>query len=78
MLAITLKRFQHYARMSEETQAFNADIGAWNTARVTSLPEVCAALGRRMRTAADALGRSSIRRGPLCAAATPMRACADV
>ena len=26
MLAITLKRFQHYARMSEETQAFNADI----------------------------------------------------
>jgi len=26
MLAITLKRFQHYPRMSEETTAFNADI----------------------------------------------------
>jgi hypothetical protein len=26
MLAITLKRFQHYPRMSEETVAFNADI----------------------------------------------------
>lgn len=26
MLAITLKRFQHYPRMSEETNAFNADI----------------------------------------------------
>lgn len=25
-LAITLKRFQHYPRMSEETNAFNADI----------------------------------------------------
>jgi len=25
-LAITLKRFQHYPRMSEETEAFNADI----------------------------------------------------
>jgi len=27
MLAITLKRFQHYPRMSEETVAFNADLG---------------------------------------------------
>lgn len=26
MLAITLKRFKHYPRMSEETEAFNADI----------------------------------------------------
>ena len=26
MLPITLKRFQHYPRMSEETNAFNADI----------------------------------------------------
>jgi hypothetical protein len=26
MLAITLKRFQHYPRMSEETIAFNADL----------------------------------------------------
>ena len=26
MLAITLKRFQHYPRMSEETVAFNADL----------------------------------------------------
>ena len=26
MLAITFKRFQHYPRMSEETEAFNADL----------------------------------------------------
>jgi hypothetical protein len=26
MLAITLKRFQHYPRMSQETEAFNADL----------------------------------------------------
>lgn len=26
MLAITLKRFSHYPRMSEETEAFNADL----------------------------------------------------
>ncbi len=52
--------------------SFNANIGAWNTARVTDLYAVCAAPGPAARTMADALGRSSMRRGPLCAAAPPM------
>jgi hypothetical protein len=43
--------------------AFNANIGDWNTAAVTTLDSVCAAFGRRHATAADALGRCSIRRG---------------
>ena len=63
---------------------FNANIGAWDTARVTSLQEVCAAFSARAarHRRRDALGRSSVRRGPFCAAAPPMRArvclCADV
>jgi hypothetical protein len=66
--------------------AFNANIGAWNTASVTSLYFVCAAPGPATRTMADAhyggrtlwptLGRGSVRRGRLFAAAPPMRACA--
>jgi hypothetical protein len=39
--------------------AFNANIGAWNTARVTTLPTVCAAPGPAARTTADALGGAS-------------------
>jgi hypothetical protein len=54
--------------------AFNANIGGWNTAAVTTLSGVCAAPGPAARTMADALGRASVRRGPLCAAAPPMRA----
>ena len=54
--------------------AFNANIGAWNTASVSNLYAVCAAPGPAARTMADALGRASMRRGPLCAAAPPMRA----
>jgi hypothetical protein len=54
--------------------AFNVNIGAWNTARVTDLNGVCAAVGPATHHAADALGRTSMRRGPLCAAAPPMRA----
>ncbi len=56
--------------------AFNANIGAWNTARVTTLTYVCAAPGPAARTMADALCRGSVRCGPLCAAAPPM--CARV
>ena len=37
--------------------AFNANIGAWNTARVTTLSSVCAARGPAARSMADALGR---------------------
>jgi hypothetical protein len=36
--------------------AFNANIGAWNTASVTTLAAVCAAPGPVARTMADALG----------------------
>jgi hypothetical protein len=56
--------------------AFNANIGAWNTASIATLQEVSAASparaahhGRR-----DALGGSSVRRGPLCAAGPLKRA----
>jgi hypothetical protein len=42
------------------TKAFNANIGAWNTARVTSLSYVCAAPGPAARTTADALGRGFV------------------
>jgi hypothetical protein len=54
--------------------AFNANIGAWNTAAVTTLYQVCAAPGAAARTMADAPGWPSVRRGRLCAAALPMRA----
>jgi hypothetical protein len=37
--------------------AFNSNIGAWNTARVSDMSMVCPALGRRRATAAHALGR---------------------
>ncbi len=63
------------AQAFSSAMAFNADIGAWSTARVTTLYGVCAAPGpaacHRRR---DALGRASVRRGSLCAAAPPMLA----
>ncbi len=62
------------AQAFQSASAFNANIGAWNTAAVTSLATVCAARGPAARTTADALGRASVRRGRLCAAARPMRA----
>ncbi len=62
------------AQAFRSASAFSADIGAWNTARVTTLVSVCAARGPAARTTADALGRASMRRGRLCAAAPPMRA----
>ncbi len=54
-----------------EASAFNANIGKWNTARVTTMSDVCAAPARRAprRTA---LGRSSTHARPLHAAAPPM------
>ena len=62
------------AQAFSSASAFNANIGAWNTAAVVSLYAVCAAPGPAARTMADALGRASMRRGRLCAAAPPMRA----
>ena len=61
------------AQAFQSASAFNANIGAWNTAAVTTLSYVCAAPGPAARTTADALGRASVRRGRLCAAAPPMR-----
>ena len=55
--------------------AFNANIGAWNTASVSNMAYVCAPPGAAARTMADALGRASMRRSLLCVAAPPMRAC---
>jgi hypothetical protein len=59
---------------------FNADIGAWNTARVFGLSNVCAAPGPAARTMADALGRASVRRVARCARRHRRcaRACAHV
>jgi surface protein len=56
-----------------EASAFNANIGAWNTASVSNMGLVCAAPGPAARTMADALGRGSVRRCRWCAAAPPMR-----
>ncbi len=63
-----------------EAKAFNVNIGAWNTAAVTTLAYVCAAFSARAahHRGRDALGGTSVRRGPLCAAAPPMRALACV
>ena len=58
-----------------EAYAFNANIGAWNTASVSTLYVVCAAFSALAGAPPprDALGGLSMRRGPLCAAAPPMR-----
>jgi hypothetical protein len=56
--------------------AFNANIGAWNTASLSSMQLVCAALsasGRGATAGGTHSAGSSMRRGPLCAAAPPMR-----
>jgi hypothetical protein len=45
------------AQAFRSAAAFNANIGAWNTASVSNLYEVCAAPGPAARTMADALGR---------------------
>ncbi len=54
--------------------AFNANIGAWNTAAVTSLSAVCAAFGRQRATAADALGRTSMQHGRVRGSTADVRA----
>ena len=46
------------AQAFRDASAFNANIGAWNTASVISLSSVCAARGPAARTMADALGWS--------------------
>ena len=53
------------AQAFSAASAFNANIGAWNTAAVTTLSYVCAAPGPAARTTVDALGRASMRRRPV-------------
>ncbi len=66
-----------------EKKTFNANIGAWNTASVSSMAYVCAAFPARAacHCGGTRSAGSSMRRGLLCAAA-PARAhvcvCADV
>ena len=74
-LAIGVERVRLGSQAFWGASAFNANIGPWNTASVTTLYGVCATFGQRRATAGvpDALGRSSMRRRPSCAAATPMR-----
>ncbi len=50
----------------QQATAFNANIGAWNTTRVTMLNSVCAA----SEGVPDALGRASTRRGRCARACT--------
>ncbi len=45
------------AQAFHSASAFNANIGGWNTAAVTTLYQVCAAPGPAARTTAAALGR---------------------
>jgi hypothetical protein len=47
------------AQAFRSAAAFNANIGAWNTALVSNMQGVCAASGPAARTMADALGRAS-------------------
>ena len=59
--------------------AFNANIGAWNTARVTDVTQVCAAPGAAARTMADALGRGFDAARPVVRGGTAdARACEHV
>jgi surface protein len=44
------------AQAFKSASAFNANIGAWNTASVSNMGSVCAAPGPAARTTADALG----------------------
>ncbi len=73
-LSIGVDRVRFGSQVFSGAVAFNANIGAWNTASVTTLSGVCAAFGRRREPAAGALGRSPMRRGRGAPAAPPMRA----
>ena len=67
------------AQAFNSASAFNANIGAWNTARVTDVTQVCAAPGAAARTMADALGRGFDAARPVVRGGTAdARACAHV
>jgi hypothetical protein len=56
------------AQAFQHTSAFNANIGAWNTASVSNLKAVCAALSGLASAPPrrHALNGSTMRHGPLC------------
>ncbi len=67
------------AQAFHSASAFNADIGAWNTARVATMFEVCAAPGAAARTMAAALGLGFGAARPVVRVGTAdVRACAHV
>ncbi len=74
--SVGVDRVRLGAQAFQNASAFNANIGAWNTAAVTSLANVCAAFSARAarQRQQDTLGGSSMRLAPLCAAGPPMRA----
>jgi hypothetical protein len=51
------------AQAFDSAKAFNANIGAWNTARVTSLTYVCAAFSARWRAQMAGRARPGLRCG---------------
>jgi hypothetical protein len=61
------------AQAFNSASAFNANIGAWNTAAVVSLFLVCAAPGPAARTMADALGRGFDAARPVVCGGTRVR-----
>jgi hypothetical protein len=63
-LSVGVDRVRLGSQAFYAASAFNADIGAWNTARVTTLLAVCAAFPARAarKHRRDTLGGSSVRR----------------
>jgi hypothetical protein len=59
------------AQAFQGASAFNANIGAWNTAAVITLSYVCAFSARRRALRRTRSAGASVRRGRLCAAAPP-------
>ncbi len=76
-LSVGMDRVRFGSQVFKLASAFNANIGAWNTARVTNMDWVCFAYDTWHATAADVLGRGSMRRGP-CAWRHRQCACACV
>ena len=75
-LSVGVDRLRLGLQAFQSASAFNADIGAWNIASVTSLGSVCASFGRQRapRRMLTGCARSVFDAARLlCAAASPMR-----
>ena len=62
LFPIGVDRVRFGSQAFTSASAFNVDIGAWNTARVTTLYQVCAALGLRRATTAGQRRDASVSR----------------